>query len=69
MTTGHLVIPRLALQVLALLWFNLQIPDALNFGYCPHTVAVYSRATTKGRYMSIYYDYCSTDTEWGQHLT
>ena len=38
------------------------------FGYCPHTVTVYNRATIKGLIYP-YYEYYSTVTEWGQYPT
>ena len=41
----------------------------LNFGYCPHTVTVYNRATIKVLIMHLYYEYVSTVTGWGQFPT
>ena len=51
--------------------FHVQsIPDPENqhnyLRYCPHTVTAHNRATTEGL-ICLYYEYCSTVTEWGQY--
>ena len=41
-------------------------PRKAYFGYCPHTVTVYNKATIKVL-IYLYYEYCPTVTEWGQY--